>query len=74
MMDAEGIRAALSWCPAELAAPDQAAVPAVMYRHGRKHFLERLLACERIYLSEYFHCRLDERARANLGRALTAIQ
>lgn len=40
------------------------------YRAGRRAFLERLLAAPRIFLSEYFHARLDAAARANLRRAL----
>ena len=40
------------------------------YRRGRKQFLAALAARERIFVSDYFHGRLDEQARANLGRAL----
>ncbi len=46
-------------------------VPPDAYRAGRRAFLEGLLAMRRIYLSDYFHRRLDEHARANLRRALT---
>lgn len=46
-------------------------IPVEMYRAGRQQFLERLLACERIYLSDYFHERLDARARENIARRLS---
>lgn len=45
-------------------------VPAWMYRRGRRAFLRGLLARERIFLSDYFHARLEARARANLARVL----
>lgn len=44
--------------------------PPELYAHGRRRFLEALLARERIYLSPFFHDRLEEEARANLRRAL----
>jgi predicted metal-dependent HD superfamily phosphohydrolase len=47
-------------------------VPADAYRQGRRTFLEGLLGKPRIYLSDYFHRRLDAQARANLTRALAA--
>ncbi|MBB1471756.1 hypothetical protein H5368_01790 [Luteimonas sp. MC1782] len=45
-------------------------VPAWLFRRGRRKFLEALLASERIYLSDWFHARLDAPARANLRRVL----
>ena len=45
-------------------------VPGWMFRRGRRRFLEALLASERIFLSEYFHVRLDVQARENIRRAL----
>lgn len=45
-------------------------VPAWLYRNGRRRFLRGLLRAERIYLSDFFHGRLDAPARANLRRAL----
>jgi len=51
-------------------AAEYAAVPADAYRAGRRRFLAGLLARPRIYLSNYFHERLDAAARANLTRAL----
>lgn len=45
-------------------------VPGWMFRRGRRKFLESLLASERIFLSDYFHARLDAQARANLQRVL----
>jgi predicted metal-dependent HD superfamily phosphohydrolase len=47
-------------------------VPPDAYRQGRRAFLEGLLAKPRIFLSDYFHHRLDAQARANLSRALAA--
>jgi predicted metal-dependent HD superfamily phosphohydrolase len=46
------------------------ALPAEVYRTGRRQFLQRLLALERIFLSDYFRARLEAVARANLRRAL----
>jgi predicted metal-dependent HD superfamily phosphohydrolase len=51
-------------------AREYAALPVEQFRAGRRRFLERLLACERIFLSDYFHRRLDGVARANLRRWL----
>lgn len=48
-------------------------VPDDAYRLGRGGFLRSMLARERIYLTEYFHGRLDAAARANLGRALARL-
>lgn len=44
-------------------------VPAWLYRRKRRGFLRGLLARERIYLSDFFHARLEARARENLARA-----
>jgi predicted metal-dependent HD superfamily phosphohydrolase len=44
--------------------------PPELFAQGRRRFLEGLLARERIYLSPFFHARLDEPARANLRNAL----
>lgn len=46
------------------------AVPGFLFRFNRKRFLKRLLAAPRIYLSDFFHQRLDARARDNLRRAV----
>lgn len=46
------------------------AIPGFIFRFNRKRFLKRLLAAPRIYLSDFFHQRLDARARANLRRAI----
>jgi predicted metal-dependent HD superfamily phosphohydrolase len=48
------------------------AVPAAAYAAGRRAFLAGVLAKPRIFLSDYFHARLDARARENLARALAA--
>lgn len=45
-------------------------VPAWLYRRKRRAFLRSLLERERIFLSDFFHARLDGAARANLTRAI----
>ena len=52
-------------------AAEYAALPRELYAAGRRAFLARLLASERIFLSPDFHVRLDAAARANLARALS---
>lgn len=47
-------------------------VPADAFRAGRRAFLAGLVQKPRIYLSDYFHARLDAQARENLQRALAA--
>jgi predicted metal-dependent HD superfamily phosphohydrolase len=44
--------------------------PPELYAQGRQRFLQALLARERIYLSPFFHERLEEQARANVRSAL----
>lgn len=46
------------------------AVPGWLYRLNRRRFLRGLLRRERIYLSAFFHRRLDAAARDNLRRVL----
>jgi predicted metal-dependent HD superfamily phosphohydrolase len=46
-------------------------VPGWLFAVNRKRFLKGVLARERIYLSDFFHDRLDAQARANLRRAIT---
>jgi predicted metal-dependent HD superfamily phosphohydrolase len=46
-------------------------VPKWIYRRKRRQFLSSLLDRERIYLSDFFHLRLEARARANLRRTLS---
>ncbi|WP_312709858.1 hypothetical protein [Stenotrophomonas sp.] len=45
-------------------------VPGFLYRAGRRRFLQGLLRAPRIFLSDFFHQRLDAAARANLRRQL----
>jgi len=45
-------------------------VPGFLYRAGRRRFLQGLLRAPRIFLSDFFHARLDAAARANLRRHL----
>ena len=64
--------------PARFAAYDREiaeeyrAVPRWLYRIKRRQFFKRLLASERIFLSDHFQGRLEARARANLTAALAA--
>ncbi|MFD0726399.1 HD domain-containing protein [Lysobacter brunescens] len=51
-------------------AEEYRAVPRWLYRIKRRQFFRRLLASERIYLSDHFHGRLEARARVNLAAAL----
>ncbi|SEK77718.1 Predicted metal-dependent phosphohydrolase, HD superfamily [Pseudoxanthomonas sp. GM95] len=46
----------------------RAVVPGWIFRRKRRQFLRGLLARERIYLSDFFHERLDLAARENLRR------
>jgi predicted metal-dependent HD superfamily phosphohydrolase len=46
-------------------------VPAWLFKLNRRRFLKALLAKERIFLSDWFHQRLDAQARINLRRAVT---
>ncbi|WP_460734446.1 HD domain-containing protein [Lysobacter tyrosinilyticus] len=46
-------------------------VPAWLFKLNRRRFLKALLGKERIYLSDWFHERLDAQARINLRRAVT---
>ncbi|MGO4552160.1 hypothetical protein AB4059_13815 [Lysobacter sp. 2RAF19] len=46
-------------------------VPGWLFAINRKRFLKSLLGRERIFLSDFFHLRLDARARNNLRRAIT---
>ena len=57
---------------AAIAQEYQGAVPGFVFRFNRKRFLKRLLDAPRIFLSDFFHQRLDARARENLRRALAA--
>lgn len=61
--------------PARFDAYDQAiaqeyrtVVPGWLYRRKRRAFLRGLLQRQRIFLSDFFHARLDAQARANLRR------
>ncbi len=53
-------------------ATEYAAVPAQLYRAGRARFINKLLASPRIYLSDTFHEKLEQRARENLSAALSS--
>ena len=46
-------------------------VPAWLFKLNRRRFLKGLLSKERIFLSGWFHERLDTKARINLRRAVT---
>src|SRR5688572_22975726 len=45
-------------------------VPGWLFQFNRRRFLKALLEMPRIFLSPFFHARLDEAARANLRRVL----
>lgn len=45
-------------------------VPRWLYRRKRRAFFRALLATERIFLSDFFHDRLEAKARRNLAAAL----
>jgi predicted metal-dependent HD superfamily phosphohydrolase len=53
-----------------IAAEYRGTLPGWLFRLGRRRFLRALLARERIFLSGFFHSRLDAQARANLRRAV----
>ncbi|MFP7721697.1 HD domain-containing protein [Lysobacter sp. A3-1-A15] len=57
-----------------IAAEYRGHVPAWLYRLNRKRFLKTLLQQPRLYLSDFFHQRLDAQARINLRRAVTHKQ
>lgn len=57
-----------------IAAEYRGKVPGWLFRLNRRRFLKGLLARERIFLSDFFHARLDARARNNLRRAVTRKQ
>jgi predicted metal-dependent HD superfamily phosphohydrolase len=52
-----------------IAAEYRGRVPGWLFRINRRRFLKGLLAQERIFLSDFFHARLDAQARDNLRRA-----
>ena len=54
-----------------IAAEYRGHVPAWVFKLNRRRFLKGLLGRERIYLSDFFHARLDAQARINLRRAVT---
>jgi predicted metal-dependent HD superfamily phosphohydrolase len=56
-----------------VAAEYTARIPRILYRVGRKRFLESLLASPRLFTSAYFHDRLETQARENIRRAIAAL-
>ena len=54
-----------------IAAEYRGVVPGWLFRLNRRRFLKALLGKERIFLSDWFHERLDAQARINLRRAVT---
>ncbi len=55
-----------------IAAEYRGHVPGWLFRRKRRAFLQSLLGRDRIFLSDFFHARLDAPARANLRRVLAA--
>jgi predicted metal-dependent HD superfamily phosphohydrolase len=54
-----------------IAAEYRGVVPGWLFKLNRRRFLKALLGKERIFLSDWFHERLDAQARINLRRAVT---
>jgi predicted metal-dependent HD superfamily phosphohydrolase len=52
---------------------EYAAIPPELYRAGRGAFVEALARKPRIYFTDYFHDRLDARARQNLADELAQL-
>jgi predicted metal-dependent HD superfamily phosphohydrolase len=50
---------------------EYSSVPPELYRGGRGAFLRMMRERPRLFLTDYFHDRLDSAARANLDRAIT---
>lgn len=57
-----------------IAAEYRGHVPVWLFRRNRRRFLQALLDKPRIYLSDFFHERLDGRARRNLERAMHGLR
>lgn len=53
---------------------EYAHVPAAAYRSGRSRVLQAFLERPRIYGTAAYHDALEQRARANVGQALAALQ
>ncbi len=49
-------------------------VPEAVFREKRRYILRSFIDRERIYRTDYFHDALEERARANLLRAISEIE
>jgi predicted metal-dependent HD superfamily phosphohydrolase len=54
---------------AGVAAEYQTAIPGPLYKAGRREFFRKMLATKRLYLTDWFHQRLDATARKNLRTA-----
>lgn len=54
-------------------AREYAHVEPASYRAGRRSFLEGMIARPRIFLTDFFHTRLEAAARANLARAIARL-
>ena len=54
-----------------IAAEYRSVVPSWLFAINRRRFLKGILGRERIFLSDFFHARLDAQARQNLRRAVT---
>lgn len=48
-------------------------IPDVLYRRGRKAFLQQMLSRDSIFLSEHFRCRYEIQAQGNLARELAGF-
>jgi predicted metal-dependent HD superfamily phosphohydrolase len=50
------------------------AIPGLLFRRGRRQFLEQVLAQARIFVTDWFWQRFETQARANLAAELTALR
>lgn len=48
-------------------------VPYFLYRKKRKEILASFLERDRIYMNDFFHSKLEERARVNLSHAISSL-
>jgi len=48
--------------------------PDEMYNHGRLQVLNDFLARDRIFLTDYFHERLEKLARVNISQEIARLQ
>ena len=52
---------------------EYSSIPTYFYNRGRKSFIKQILAGDRIFISDFFHSRYEERARENLAREISRL-